>query len=411
MTKLSDSHNPTTTKELEDGIRKSGNIEVSRSFSRLAEAIQLTDGFFERTLPFVWQKALMAEKKLPEITPLNKAGSLVLTQQQCLYILANAFFCGFIDRPSNNCLSSADMPSINFDELYTSERFVMAEIPKLRMLFNYFERCRQREFRGDPLTHPIHFIRNRVTDTSPESWIGCCQPLIKPVVHPLGQSIDEASGMLQVDFANRIIGGAAIAYGCAQEEIMFSVRPEMIVSRLFCPAMEDNEAIIFIGTEQFSKAKGYGFRLDFGGDHVDTTPRLEDGGMASYITAIDALDFSAGDENQQYTQAMILRELGKALAGFDVDGTPDQVATGNWGCGAFCGDAELKSVIQWIAGSRVRKEIHYYPWQNEKIFSAFPELAEELVDRKVTVGDVASILLRKLKPGRVYTQLKNNFLM
>ena len=29
------------------------------------------------------------------------------------------------------------------------------------------------------------------------------------------------------------------------------------------------------------------------------------------------------------------------------------IATGNWGCGAFGGDVELKSLLQWIAASQV----------------------------------------------------------
>ena len=29
------------------------------------------------------------------------------------------------------------------------------------------------------------------------------------------------------------------------------------------------------------------------------------------------------------------------------------VATGNWGCGAFGGDPELKTIIQWLAASQV----------------------------------------------------------
>ena len=29
------------------------------------------------------------------------------------------------------------------------------------------------------------------------------------------------------------------------------------------------------------------------------------------------------------------------------------IATGNWGCGAFGGDPELKAIIQWIAASQV----------------------------------------------------------
>lgn len=29
------------------------------------------------------------------------------------------------------------------------------------------------------------------------------------------------------------------------------------------------------------------------------------------------------------------------------------VATGNWGCGAFGGDPEVKAIIQWLAASQV----------------------------------------------------------
>lgn len=29
------------------------------------------------------------------------------------------------------------------------------------------------------------------------------------------------------------------------------------------------------------------------------------------------------------------------------------VATGNWGCGAFGGDPEVKTIIQWLAASQV----------------------------------------------------------
>ena len=29
------------------------------------------------------------------------------------------------------------------------------------------------------------------------------------------------------------------------------------------------------------------------------------------------------------------------------------IVTGNWGCGAFGGDPELKAIIQWLAASQV----------------------------------------------------------
>lgn len=38
-----------------------------------------------------------------------------------------------------------------------------------------------------------------------------------------------------------------------------------------------------------------------------------------------------------------------------LDNEDDEVgiATGNWGCGAFGGDPEVKAIVQWLAASQV----------------------------------------------------------
>ena len=33
------------------------------------------------------------------------------------------------------------------------------------------------------------------------------------------------------------------------------------------------------------------------------------------------------------------------------------VSTGNWGCGAFGGNPEIKSMIQWLAASQVQETV------------------------------------------------------
>lgn len=35
------------------------------------------------------------------------------------------------------------------------------------------------------------------------------------------------------------------------------------------------------------------------------------------------------------------------------------VSTGNWGCGAFGGNPEIKSIIQWLAASQVQEKCCY----------------------------------------------------
>ena len=73
----------------------------------------------------------------------------------------------------------------------------------------------------------------------------------------------------QVDFANRYIGGGVLGAGRVQEEIRFCTCPELLVSMLFMERMEDNEAIIIKGFEQFSEYSGYASKLNYAGDFRD----------------------------------------------------------------------------------------------------------------------------------------------
>jgi hypothetical protein len=64
----------------------------------------------------------------------------------------------------------------------------------------------------------------------------------------------------------------------------------------------------------------------------------------------------AGSDVSQYERPFLERELNKAFCGFRTDGWPASlpcppVVTGNWGCGAFCGDPEFKFLIQLMAAS------------------------------------------------------------
>jgi poly(ADP-ribose) glycohydrolase len=105
-------------------------------------------------------------------------------------------------------------------------------------------------------------------------------------------TIEACRGALQVDFANKHLGGGVLRGGCAQEEIRFGIcSPECIAGLLFCEDMEPNEAIAIDGAEQFSTYTGYGRSVKWAGDFRDTTERDADGSVRVTIIAIDALMF------------------------------------------------------------------------------------------------------------------------
>lgn len=50
-----------------------------------------------------------------------------------------------------------------------------------------------------------------------------------------------------MDFANKRVGGGVLGSGCVQEEILFVICPELLVSRLFTEELDDNETIEVTG--------------------------------------------------------------------------------------------------------------------------------------------------------------------
>jgi hypothetical protein len=195
LTKLSQGSCPESFFDLTEAIAASGACGPDRSFERLDEAIERTPGFLHDTLPFIWQEALQAPSVLPEIPILASAGTVRLTQRQCLCVLANAFFCTFTERPGDNCRSGLGLPSINFDELYGGHGWGSVEVAKLRMIFAYFGQLRERMDGGDELSREIAFTRREATECSALDWEQCDKPLLKPVTHSLCQSLDEAKNM------------------------------------------------------------------------------------------------------------------------------------------------------------------------------------------------------------------------
>ncbi|XP_074657360.1 uncharacterized protein LOC141910566 [Tubulanus polymorphus] len=61
------------------------------------------------------------------------------------------------------------------------------------------------------------------------------------------------------------------------------------------------------------------------------------------------------------------------------------IATGNWGCGAFGGDPQLKAIIQWIAASYASSSaMIYYTFQDPRV-EKFPDVVNFVRGNKLTV--------------------------
>ena len=354
--------------------------------------------FFNATLPKMINILLSSDSTVTSPVPLltsGKSQSIALTQEQASVLLVNAFFCTY---PLRNARGMGDnfpnFPRINFNTLFSrghSRRGSEAKLQELKCLIHYFTRITESTPSG-----VLVFSRIGLTSKNVPDWGKSKKKMSKLHITSEGSIESEGQGMLQVDFANKFLGGGVLTYGMAQEEIRFSVCPELIVSRLFTEALADNEVLLMLGAEQFSKYQGYSNTFTYDGPFNDMTDLDEQGIKKTAIVAMDAKKVSYNGQ-LQFDTDKVDRELNKAYIGFinhgAVSGQLQAVATGNWGCGAFGGDVRLKFLIQLMAVSENMRDMAYFTFGDKTLVSKAGKMHKLLVKKGVTVGQLYKIIL------------------
>ncbi|KAF0304924.1 Poly(ADP-ribose) glycohydrolase [Amphibalanus amphitrite] len=195
---------------------------------------------FTVTVPQLCRLALRLPELLPAPLPLlarHRSHSVSLSQLQVASLLANAFLCTFPRRNSarrvRRFLSPAELPDWSASE---------ARLPAL----------------------------------------SC---------HSEGL-IEDQLGSLQVDFANKFVGGGVLGDGCVQEEIRFLINPELIVARLFTEVLDATECLVVTGCERFSQFEGYADTFKWTAKATDPSPLDEFGRRSTQVVALDAVHFT-----------------------------------------------------------------------------------------------------------------------
>ncbi|XP_043958689.1 poly(ADP-ribose) glycohydrolase-like isoform X1 [Gambusia affinis] len=354
---------------------------------------------FDSLLPDMVQLALRASELCTKPIPLLKRGmshSITMSQEQVACLLANAFFCTFPRRNSRKT-EYCNYPDINFFRLF--EGSSSRKIEKLKTLMCYFKSVTEQKPTG-----LVTFSRRRLD--KPPNWKSSPTLLTRLHITCEGTIEDDGYGMLQVDFANKFVGGGVIGAGLVQEEIRFLINPELIVSRLFTEALDDNEALIITGSQQYSKYTGYSQTYKWAGCHHDTNPRDDWTRRCTEIVAIDALQFR--NFLEQFHPDKINRELNKAYCGFSHSEKESPnlaaVATGNWGCGVFGGDTRLKALIQMLAAAEAGRDVAYFTFGDNQLMTDVHNMHSFLTQRNISVGEVYDLL------GQYYSSVCKNCL-
>ncbi|XP_022420181.1 poly(ADP-ribose) glycohydrolase isoform X1 [Delphinapterus leucas] len=345
---------------------------------------------YQSILPDMVKIALCLPNICTQPVPLLKQKmnhSITMSQEQIASLLANAFFCTFPRRNAKMKSEYCSYPDINFNRLFEGRSSRKPE--KLKTLFCYFRRVTEKKPTG-----LVTFTRQSLEDF-PE-WERCEKLLTRLHVTYEGTIEGNGQGMLQVDFANRFVGGGVTSAGLVQEEIRFLINPELIVSRLFTEVLDHNECLIITGTEQYSEYTGYAETYRWARSHEDGSERDDWQRRGTEIVAIDALHFRRYLD--QFVPEKIRRELNKAYCGFLRPGVSSEnlsaVATGNWGCGAFGGDARLKALIQILAAAVAERDVVYFTFGDSELMRDIYSMHTFLTERKLTVGEVYKLLLR-----------------
>lgn len=383
-----------SSKDVKDAILKYNAAHAKRwDFTALHAYVKAlkteeSEQLLRHLLPAIARLALSAQDHLTLPVPLLKAGrshSLTLSQQQVACLLANAFFCTFPRRNSRKATEYFYYPDINFCRLFEGTSPRKAE--KLKTLLWYFK-----EVTTKMPTGLVTFTR-QCLDSFPD-WDSSQKRLTRLHITCNGTIEDQGHGMLQVDFANMFVGGGVLSSGLVQEEIRFLINPELIASRLFTEALQPNECLIITGAEQFSRYTGYAESYKWAGGCSDQTSRDGWQRRCTEIVAIDALKFR--NFLEQFHPEKMTRELNKAYCGFARPGVPSQhlsaVATGNWGCGVFGGDARLKALLQMLAAAEAGRDVVYFTFGDELLMRDVHRMHTLLTEQNITVGVIYSLL-------------------
>ncbi|CRK87314.1 CLUMA_CG001116, isoform A [Clunio marinus] len=381
--------------ELEGAIKTyNTRYESIWNFSTLHELFEVhlrsedVTFFFDQVLPNLIRLALQLPQLIQCPIPLLKQGvnkSISMSQQQAACLLANAFLCTFPRRNTDKRGSEySNYPTINFNRLYGAHGNHVIE--KLKCLCSYFRRILCVEMPRNVITFQRRFLKDHIDWNHSEKKTSTIEYKISST-----GKIEDAYGMLQVDFANRFVGGGVLNQGCVQEEIRFLINPEMIVAKLFTESLLDDEALIMIGCEQFNDYTGYASSFKYAGDYSDKTPLDSFRRRKCRVVAIDALPYK--DNIEQFKEFSIQRDLHKAYLGFFNDSTENSpVATGLWGCGAFNGHHIRAALIQFLACCENNRNLVFYSFGDDQTKKEVEEIFNLLVERQATVNQVFKTL-------------------
>lgn len=351
-----------------------------------------TETFFERTLPFFQELLSRHEALFPEGVPLliEGSGRLEFSKKQSAFLMGCLFF-GIFDGGRDGGITQFYPPGTFFNIFCLSLLWRYLLKAPLQCIIHYMDRIAAGESSNLPL------IISRVAlpkDFQIDKSLSLCAVRVSANV-----PIEQTPSLLHADFANRFPGGGALSGGCVQEEILFVIKPESLISQLVVSVLEDSDAFLIEGAEQFSLYSGYGRQWQYAGSfHADMSKRC-------ILVGIDATVNRFG-QDAQFADQNFMRDIRKCMAGLYANKGQGEFATGNWGCGAFGGDKHLKAFQQLIAASAMKNPVYYCSFGDANLAASIERFVAHF--QNATIGELLQLFEKIRDEKRV--ALKNSLL-
>ncbi|PGH23767.1 hypothetical protein AJ80_02197 [Polytolypa hystricis UAMH7299] len=365
--------------------------------------------FFENVWPTLVRVALEMPRLFPQSTlPLlsEMTHGMELSRRQVACLVIHQFLCSLSKQPWPTD-SSPD-----FSIWYTSD----AKQPKaarayLCALFTYFERLAYLNIAwGDHVPEwPLSFSLR----TSGESkYLPFDPPLVREPLCPLVVDYQHLSTTAPAflglpDGACVVSANKNVGFGetATQEEMQVGATPECCAIVLFVPTLQDDQILIVRGAEAMISMKGHGREACLDEvllpDYNLAFRPISSKWQTRTMLFMDALELDLLDLDDQVVDFLpgnVDREVAKAYTAFSshTNSNPySEIVTGLWGCGAFGGDREVKSVIQWCAASMAHTSLRFVcSGSNQADFAArLQSFRDHAVSRSWKVKDILIILL------------------
>jgi poly(ADP-ribose) glycohydrolase len=334
--------------------------------------------------------SLFADGTLPILS--RNAASATLSRRQVACLLVHMFL-GTIPAQPWASASGGEAGAVGFGIWYTSDQAVPhAADAYLRALMAYFASIAKCTDDDDHWSQALRY--DLVVGDLPSIKDGPFLPFT---------SIDVLNTFTTASPFLGLPGGAAVVmsnrhvgFGVSgtQEEIHVGSSPEACIVSLLCPPLAADEVLAVRGAIATVEIEGYGRGTRLG----RVLPRANEREWEERtMLFMDALELDVHDASSglpDLAPGNVRRELRKAYIAFASSADPyTHVLTGLWGCGAFGGDPEVKTVVQWCAAALAGLPLRMVLGSEQSTFAhRLKEFEQAVMERGATIQAVVEIM-------------------